>query len=95
MESETTINETFNLIKKCEFDQVNIKNLDYMVGSDLYNSLSDELKINDHVFACSENGLNAFKLDDIKFQKNAFLSEYYISHRTIIEKKIHLYGTPF
>ena len=95
METEETIGETFDLIKKCEFDQVNIKNLDYMVGSSLYESLTDELKIKDHVFACFENGLNNFRLDDIKLRKDAFLSEYYALHRAILEKKIRLYGTPF
>ncbi len=95
METEETINETFDLIRKCEFDQINIKNLDYMIGSSLYESLDDELKREDHVFACFENGLNAFRLDDIKKRKEAFLSEYYSSHRSTIEKKVCLYGTPF
>ena len=94
-ETEETIKETFDLIKKCEFDQVNIKNLDYMVGSSLYESLTDELQTEDHVFACFENGLNNFRLEDIKLQKDAFLSEYYTSHRPILERKIRLYGTPF
>ena len=95
METEQTIGETFDLIKKCEFDQVNIKNLDYMVGSSLYESLSDELKTEDHVFACFENGLNNFRLEDIKLRKEAFLLEYRTSHRPILERKIRLYGTPF
>lgn len=95
METEETIKETFDLIKKCEFDQVNIKNLDYMVGSSLYESLTDELQTEDHVFACFENGLNNFRLEDIKLRKDAFLSEYYTSHRPILERKICLYGTPF
>lgn len=95
METEETIDETFDLIRKCEFDQINIKNLDYMIGSSLYESLDDELKTEDHVFACFENGLNAFRLDDIKKRKETFLSEYYSSHRSTIEKKICLYGTPF
>ena len=95
MESEDTINETFNLIKECKFDQVNIKNLDYMIGSILYESLDDDLKKEDHVFACLENGLNSFKLEEIKNKKDTFLLEYYKLHRPIIEKKIKLYGTPF
>ena len=66
-----------------------------MLGSSLYDNLADELKTEDHVFACFENGLNAFKLKDIKLRKETFLSEYYKSHRAIIEKKISLYGTPF
>lgn len=95
METEETINETFTLIRKCEFDQINIKNLDYMIGSALYESLDDKLKTEDHVFACLENGLTVFKLDDIKAKKDNFLSEYYALHRSSIEKKIRLYGTPF
>lgn len=95
METKETINETFDLIKNCEFDQINIKNLDYMIGSALYESLDDKLKTEDHVFACFENGLNSFKLDDIKKIKDTFLSEYYKLHRSAIEKKIMRYGTPF
>lgn len=95
METEETINETFTLIRKCEFDQINIKNLDYMIGSALYETLDDKLKTEDHVFACLENGLTVFKLDDIKAKKDNFLSEYYALHRSSIEKKIRLYGTPF
>lgn len=95
METEVTINETFELIKRCELDQVNIKNLDYMIGSSLYELLDDKLKTEDHIFACFENGLNDFKLNDIKRIKETFLSEYYKSHRSTIEKKIQIHGTPF
>ena len=97
MESESTITETFDLIKECEFDQINIKNLDYMIGSTLYEALDDKLKTDDHVFACLENGLNVFPLVGIKRErrKDTFQSEYYNLHRSVIEKKIHLYGTPF
>lgn len=42
-----------------------------------------------------ENGLNVFPLDEIKRIKDTFQSEYYNLHRSVIEKKIHLYGTPF
>ncbi|WP_409967964.1 radical SAM protein [Bengtsoniella intestinalis] len=95
METEETVSETFDLIRKCEFDQINIKNLDYMIGSALHTSLDDELKVADHIFACFENGLTSFKLNDIKTRKDAFLLEYYKSHRSVIEKKIERYGTPF
>lgn len=95
METEDTINETFELIKKCEFDQLNIKNLDYMIGSALYESLGDDLKMEDHVFACFENGLNKFRIADIKKMKEEFISEYYRLHRQVIENKIRIYGTPF
>ena len=95
MESDSTITETFDLIRECEFYQINIKNLDYMIGSTLYEALDDELKTDDHVFACLGNGLNIFPLDEIKRIKDTFQSEYYNLHCPVIEKKIHLYGTPF
>lgn len=95
METKDTIDETFDFIRKCEFDQINIKNLDYMIGSVLYGSLDDKLKTEDHIFACFENGLNSFRLNDIKKIKDTFLSEYYQLHRSVIEKKIRIFGTPF
>lgn len=95
METEQTINETFDLIKRCQFDQVNIKNLDYMIGSKLYDSLDDKLKTEDHLFACSENGLTSFKLEEIKKKKEDFLSEYYKWHFPDLQKKIQTYGKPF
>ena len=67
----------------------------HMIGSTLYEALDDKLKTDDHVFACLENGLNVFPLDEIKRIKDTFQSEYYNLHRSVIEKKIHLYGTPF
>lgn len=95
METENTIKKTFELIRKCEFDQVNIKNLDYMIGSILYDSLDEMLKTEDHVFACAENRLNNFKLNDLKGKKEEFLSSYYREHRSTIERKIKIYGAPF
>ena len=49
METNDSIERTFALIRECGFDQVNIKTLDYMIGSTLYDSLPDTLKTNDHI----------------------------------------------
>lgn len=95
MESEKSIEATFNLIEKCEFDQINIKNLDYMIGSSLYDTLDESLKVNDHVFACAENGLNKLPLDEIVKIKNDFQKKYYETHRERIHDKITRFGTPF
>ena len=46
-----------------------------MIGSSLYELLDDKLKTEDHIFACFENGLNEFKLNDIKRIKETFLSD--------------------
>ena len=95
IETDQTINMTFNLIKKCGFDQVNIKNLDYMIGSELYESLKKEYRTEDHIFACSEYGLTKYTLDEMKRIKDAFLNEYYQEHRNVLLKKIMKYGKPY
>jgi tRNA A37 methylthiotransferase MiaB len=94
METEDTINKTFEFIKTCEFDQVNIKTLDYMIGSELYDSMNEELKSNSHVFACLENGLNQFTLQELIERKQNFITYYYSLHRKKINEKIKKYGTP-
>ena len=95
--SETldTIHKTFTLIRKCQFDQVNIKTLDYMIGSELYQSLSPSLKTADHVFACSENGLTSFSLDELIHLKSEFLKSYYMERKETIKNKIMRYGFPY
>lgn len=95
MESKETLDETFSLIEKCEFDQINIKNLDYMIGSLLYDTLDDSLKNSDHVFACAENGLNTFPLDEIIKIKRGFQKKYYKDHQEHLRDKIEKFGTPF
>jgi len=74
METIETINETFSFIKSCSFDKVNIKTLDYMMGSELYSKINCDLKKEStHIFACKENGLNNFYLQEIIDIKNKFL----------------------
>lgn len=94
-ESVDTINQTFELICKCQFDQVNIKILDYMIGSVLYESLDDKIKKEDSVFSCKENGLTNFYLEDMKQMKDDFLKRYYDQHKPIIAQKIRIYGKPY
>lgn len=95
METEETIHQTFQFIRKCEFDQVNIKTLDYMVGSELYEKLNENLKTSNHVFASKENGLNQFSLQELINFKNEFLVSYNNEHKSTLNKKIKEYGTPY
>ena len=96
METEETISQTFALIRECGFDQINIKTLDCMEGSELYESLDDSLKAGkNHVFACAENGLNDFALEDIRRIKNDFMTNYYAENQKRIAEKITRFGLPF
>ena len=95
MESYDTIDETFKFIRECEFDQVNIKTLDYMMGSELYESVESVAQGRSHIFACEENGLTGFSLQEIADIKINFLSEYYAEHKGRIKRKIEEFGTPY
>lgn len=93
METLETISQTFDYIEAIKPDQVNIKILDYMIGSVLY----EELKVKDksHYFSCAENGLNNFPLDELIKLKNNFLSEYNQKKADRLKLKIQKFGLPY
>jgi hypothetical protein len=96
METSETINETFSFINECSFDQINIKTLDYMMGSELYSSTDANItRGNTHVFACKELGLTDFTIEELKNIKQSFTQAYYKNRKREITKKISKYGTPF
>jgi hypothetical protein len=96
METIETINETFFFIKECSFDQINIKTLDYMMGSELYSNTNTNItRGSTHIFACKELGLNNFTIEELKNVKKSFIHEYYKNRKQEIAKKISKYGTPF
>ena len=95
METYDTINTTFKYIEYIKFDQVNIKILDYMQGSDIYNNNIDMMNNKFHVFACKENKLNNFYLNDLIEIKNKFLKQYYKKNYYRLMYKIHSFGMPY
>lgn len=96
METEETIDNTFQYIMEAAFDQVNIKVLDYMLGADLYNSLPNNLKnAKRHVFACKENGLNDFEFDFLRTKIDSFQVQFSKQRRNHLIKKINKYGFPY
>ena len=95
IETEETIEKTFSFILRCNFDQVNIKILDYMIGSELYDSLPLLLKGSDHIFACAENGLTTLTMSTMIQKKDTFLKGYYDGRKKEIEKKIVRFGMPY
>lgn len=95
MESYATIEETFRFIKECEFDQVNLKTLDYMMGSELYKSVESKAQGQSHLFACAENGINGFGLQEISDIKSRFLHGYYAEEKERLIHKIRKFGTPY
>jgi len=96
METEATIKETFDYILNTPFDQVNVKILDYMAGSELYESLPPEKRgISRHLFACKENGLNEFPLEVLKGKIKNFKAEFQRLGERRLKEKISRYGPPY
>lgn len=96
METEETINETFEYAMRVPFDQVNVKVLDYMLGAELYKSLPDHLKTDErHIFACKENGLNEFTLDYLKMRIAKFQEQFYLQRKSYFFTKVNRDGFPY
>ena len=95
METPETIKETFMFIRDCGFDKINIKTLNYMQGSELYMTLPLELQNTTFLFACKENGLNSFSLQELTRIKNDFVKTYNEERRKTLKQKIKKYGTPY
>ncbi len=97
METEKTIERTFAYAQDVPFDDVNIKILDYMAGSDLYNQLPEELKKhNRHVFASRENNLTGFSLTELKEKIDAFYSSRFNKSRKVRRTiKFSRHGLPY
>lgn len=93
MESEETIEKTFSFIFDSKLDQVNIKILDYMIGSILYEKLNKKDK--HHYFACAENKLCKFPLQDLINIKNNFLNKFYKMNQNRLKEKIIKFGEPY
>jgi len=96
METETSIEKTFNYIKRVPFDQVNIKILDYMKGSVIFEKLSvDITEGKRHLFACKENGLTAFPLSYLKNRIVQFTKEFNEDRKLHFIKKAKKFGLPY
>ncbi|KUO50216.1 MAG: hypothetical protein APF76_10915 [Desulfitibacter sp. BRH_c19] len=96
METEESINNTFEYALNIPFDQVNVKILDYMAGSKLYESLDKEYKEDKrHIFACKENGLNNFPLAYLKGKIDKFNKMFNRRKAPNFIMKLRKYGMPY
>jgi len=96
METERTINNTLEYVLQTPFDQVNIKVLDYMAGSKLFQELPASMrKGKRHLFACKENGLCNFTLEELKEFIHLFQERIHKEKHPKLLSKILKNGTPY
>lgn len=94
MEDYSMIQNTLAFIQESGFDQVNIKTLDYMLGSELYATLPKEYS-NPHYFCCLETSLGKIALSELRKIRMDFLEQYRTSHKSRLQAKIKRCGTPY
>jgi len=95
-DDEETIKESLEYAINSRFDDVNVKLLDYMIGSALYERLPDKIKNGQiHLFSCSENGLSHYSKTELMAIKNRFVTEFKNSRKFKLIAKINKYGPPY
>jgi len=95
-DDEETIQESLNYAIHSRFDDVNVKLLDYMIGSELYEGLPDKVKEGKiHLFSCSENGLSKYSKSELMAFKSDFVSKFQKLKRIKMLRKIKDNGTPY
>lgn len=96
IETEENISKTFEYALETPFDEVNVKILTYMAGSELYEQISPELRGEQRsILACHENALNSFYLDEMRLKIDNFMKIFKSSRLIQISKKIEKYGPPY
>ncbi len=96
MESPTSIHGMFEAVKTLPLDEVNVKILTYMPGSDLYAELPEEKQTKgDVIFGCSEEGLCRFSYHELV----KFANEIVLTHRQTrsyrLQAKVRRFGPPY
>lgn len=95
-DNEETIRESLNYAIHSRFDDVNVKILDYMIGSELYEELPDKIKDGKiHLFSCSENGLSRYSMHELLAMKNNFMAKFKDSRQVKLIQKIKKNGPPY
>lgn len=94
-DSHDTVEENLQFAVNSKLDVVNIKTLDYMMGSELYDGLPKEIQTEIHFFACREKGVAQLSAAEIKQLCDKFMRSFQLSRKGVIEKKIALYGPPY
>lgn len=95
METSDTIEATFQLALSLPLDEVNLKVLTYMPGSQLFEELPEKLKLGGPLFACRENGLNAFSLTELRRAIQEFYARFRRKRAARLLRKILKHGPPY
>jgi radical SAM superfamily enzyme YgiQ (UPF0313 family) len=94
-ETLETIRESLDFAIKSPLDEINIKILDYMMGSALYESLPQDQKGEIHFFASKERGICNFTLKELRAISSNYSRIFKISRSNNFSTKYNTYGPPY
>lgn len=95
-ENEESVEQSIAFAETSGLDEVNVKNLDYMLGSDIFDSLPGKLsKDCHHVFASAENGLCDYTANEISAIKDRFVARFRRHREERMKRKLRKFGPPY
>ncbi len=96
-DTEDTIRQSFDFAVKSALDEINVKILDYMIGSELYDSLPDDLKKDNpiHMFASQEAGVCNFPLEVLRKTATLYTRKFKFSRANKFIEKSKRVGSPY
>ncbi len=99
METKQTIAETIDFINNTPLHNINVKVLDYMVGSHLFKLLPSNLKRmvlpERHIFACKRLGLTNFYYEELKTISIDIREKFFQKNKERLENRITKHGYPY
>ena len=94
-DTEESVMDDLDFAIKSPLDVINVKRLDYMNGSALFETLPESCRNEIHVFASQENGLCALPDSEIKRLSKKFAQEFNRTRARKILSKIEKFGPPY
>ena len=94
-DTEQTIRENLSWALSSHLDSVNVKILDYMRGSELFETLHIDKKDKIHFFSTKELGLSNFTLQEAKDIATEFKIQVEKRRSAYLKKKIEKFGYPY
>lgn len=95
VDTEETVRRTMDYALASPLDNVNVKTLDYMIGSELYESLPPEEKTEIHFFSCSERGTTELSAKTIVELRKEFETRFSLSRQQRLAAKMVRCGPPY
>lgn len=94
-DTDETISQSLDFAIGSALDSINVKTLDYMIGSDLYKTLPQKYRGLIHVRASRETGLCRFTAEELRQMAKSFQTNFSLSRKDRFLTKFRKFGPPY